>query len=318
MKKVFAVILNYNGYDDTIRCLKSIQNSSYKAVYSVIVDNASPDGSGERLKNELSASKNNGYNSPEITVILNSKNLGYAGGMNTGARYALEHGADFVMYVNNDTEFTETTIQEMAAVADKDEKTGIVSPKVLYMDEREKIYCAGSRYLFYRCGNVSLGRGTDAKNNRNTEEEITHAEGACLLIKKEVFLQVGFMKEFFFMYFEDLEYSLRVNRKFKIVYAPKAVLYHSSGAGKSFGDYSALYHYYFTRNRFLIFKDHNLAAKLYVILYSAAISAIKSVSVILSSDRKVESLISLWNGFLTGLEYLLKLKKLDESKPLIR
>ena len=306
MKKVYAVILNYNGYEDTINCVKSILREDHGAVFPVVVDNASPDGSGRRLKDEFT----------DIPVILNDENSGYAGGMNTGARYALEHGADYVLYVNNDTEFSGSTISELVKVAEKDENTGIVSPKVLYLDERDKIYCAGSRYIFYRCGNVSLGKGTDARTNRNEEEDITHAEGACLLIKREVFETTGFMSEFFFMYFEDLDFSLKVNRKFRIVYAPKAVMYHQSGAGKSFEEYSILYHYYFTRNRFLIFRNHNPAAKLYVILYSTAITMLKSVAIIRGSNEKGEALKAIWGGYSTGLAYMLGLRRLDESKPL--
>ncbi len=306
LKKVFAVILNYNGYEDTMNCLRSIQRESYSAVFPVIVDNASPDGSGKKLATELQ----------DVPVILNPENTGYAGGMNTGARYALEQGADYVLYVNNDTEFSGSTISELVKVAGKDEKIGIVSPKVLYLDEREKIYCAGSKYLFYRCGNVSLGKGTDAASNRNDEEEITHAEGACLLIKKEVFETSGFMSEFFFMYFEDLDYSLRVNKKFKIIYAPKAVMYHQSGAGKSFEEYSLLYHYYFTRNRFLIFRNHGFLARIYVILYSTAITVLKSLAIIKGAAEKKKALNALWGGYGAGLVYILHLRKLDERKPL--
>lgn len=307
MKKVFAVILNYNGFDDTLNCLKSLQSEDCKELYPVIVDNNSPDGSGKRLFSEIT----------NLPVILNEENTGYAGGMNTGARYALAQGADFVLYVNNDTEFGGNTISEMVKVAERDPAIGIVSPKVLYLDERDKIYCAGSRYIFWRCGNVSLGKGTKASENCNSEMEITHAEGACLLIKREVFEKSGFMREFFFMYFEDLEYSLRVNKEFKILFTPNAVMYHQSGAGKSFEQYSKLYHYYFTRNRFLIFRDYNFFEKIYVFLYSTAITILKSLAIIKGASERGKTLKAIWSGYFSGLAYMTKMRKLDESKPLI-
>lgn len=307
VKKVFAVILNYNGYEDTLNCLASLRRETYKELYPLIVDNNSPDGSGKKLKEKLS----------DVPVILNPENTGYAGGMNTGARHALSEGADFVVYVNNDTEFEGSTISALVEVAARDKNIGIVSPKVLYLDEREKIYCAGSRYIFWRCGNVSLGKGTKASENCNSEIEITHAEGACLLIKKEVFEFVGYMSEYFFMYFEDLEYSLRVNKKFKIIFTPKAVMYHQSGAGKSFEQYSKLYHYYFTRNRFLIFRRHNFLAKIYVFLYSTAITVLKSLAIIKGATEKGRTFKAIWSGYFTGLAYMSGIKKLDESKPLI-
>ncbi|MBK8663834.1 MAG: glycosyltransferase family 2 protein [Ignavibacteriales bacterium] len=308
MKKVFVVILNYNGFDETKNCLESLMKEDYSAIIPVIVDNNSPDGSGSRLKMDF----------PDLTVILNDFNWGYAGGMNTGARYALAQGADYVVYVNNDAEFGGNTISQMVLTAEKDVKTGIVSPKVLYLDEREKIYCAGSRYNFWRCGNVSLGKGKLASENCNEESYISHAEGACLLIKREVFEKCGFMSEFYFMYFEDLDYSLRVGEHFTIKYTPTAVMYHQSGAGKSFEQYSKLYHYYFTRNRFIIFRNHSFIEKIYVILYSAAITKLKSFAIVKGASDKISTLKAIWGGYFTGLGYITGFNKIESDKPLIK
>lgn len=302
------VILNYNGFDETKNCLESLMKEDYSAIIPVIVDNNSPDGSGSRLKMDF----------PDLTVILNDFNWGYAGGMNTGARYALAQGADYVVYVNNDAEFGGNTISQMVLTAEKDVKTGIVSPKVLYLDEREKIYCAGSRYNFWRCGNVSLGKGKLASENCNEESYISHAEGACLLIKREVFEKCGFMSEFYFMYFEDLDYSLRVGEHFRIKYTPTAVMYHQSGAGKSFEQYSKLYHYYFTRNRFIIFRNHSFIEKIYVILYSAAITKLKSFAIVKGASDKISTLKAIWGGYITGLGYITGFNKIESDKPLIK
>jgi GT2 family glycosyltransferase len=287
--------------------LKSLENETYKSVYTVIVDNNSPDGSGRKIADEFN----------NIPVLINDENLGYAGGMNTGARYALKEGADFVLFVNNDTEFSGSTIAPMVELAQKHKNVGIVSPKVLYLDEKNIIYCAGSRYLFWRCGNVSLGRGRNADENCLHEIEISHAEGACLLVAREVFEKTGFMSEFYFMYFEDLDFSLRVNKDFKIYYTPEAIIYHQSGAGKSFEQYSKLYHYYFTRNRFLIFRNHSFFAKVYVIFYSSAISIIKTFAIIKGASDRIGALKAVWEGFFSGMIYMLGIKKLDENKPLI-
>jgi GT2 family glycosyltransferase len=238
--------------------------------------------------------------------------------MNTGARYAFAEGADFVVYVNNDTEFSGNTISEMVKTAQEESKIGIVSPKVLYLDERDKIYCAGSRYNFWRCGNVSLGKGLPASTNCIEEADISHAEGACLLIKREVFEKCGFMSEFYFMYFEDLDFSLRVSKDFRIKYNPKAVMYHQSGAGKSFEQYSRLYQYYFTRNRFIIFRNHSIFAKLYVIFYSTAITTVKSLAILKGASEKLLTLKAIWGGYLSGLGYISGISKIKSDKPIIK
>ncbi|MBK7866092.1 MAG: glycosyltransferase family 2 protein [Ignavibacteriales bacterium] len=308
MKRVFVVILNYNGFEETKNCLESLMKEDYGAIVPVIVDNDSPDGSGTRLQEKF----------PEVQVILNEFNWGYAGGMNTGARYALAQGADYVVYVNNDAEFCGDAISQMVLTAEKDVKTGIVSPKVLYLDEKDKIYCAGSSYNFWRCGNVSLGKGRSASENCNEELYISHAEGACLLIKREVFEQCGFMSEFYFMYFEDLDFSLRVSKHFRIKYNPKALVYHQSGAGKTFEQYSKLYHYYFTRNRFIIFRNHSVFEKIYVILYSAAITILKSFAIIKGASDKMATLKAIWGGYITGLGYITGFTKIESDKPIVK
>jgi len=308
LKKVFVVILNYNGFDETKNCLESLMKENYGSIIPVIVDNNSPDGSGSRLKAAF----------PDVEVILNEFNSGYAGGMNTGARYALNQGADYIVYVNNDAEFGGEAISQMVMTAEKEPKTGIVSPKVLYLDERDKIYCAGSSYNFWRCGNVSLGKGKSASENCNEESDISHAEGACLLIKREVFERCGFMSEFYFMYFEDLDYSLRAGDHFNIKYTPRAVMYHQSGAGKSFEQYSKLYHYYFTRNRFIIFRNHSFFEKIYVILYSAAITIVKSLAILKGASDKLNTLKAIWGGYFTGLGYITGFTKIGSDKPIIK
>ena len=90
--KVFAVILNYNGYDDTKNCINSLKKIDYPNYNIIVVDNASTDESYNKLKNEF----------PRIPVVVTEFNMGYTGGMNAGAKYAMEHDADYILLSNND------------------------------------------------------------------------------------------------------------------------------------------------------------------------------------------------------------------------
>ena len=97
LPKIFVVVLNFNGYKDTRNCIDSLKKVSYPNFEIVVVDNASEDNSVERLKDEFS----------DIEFIISNENLGYAGGMNMGAKFGLKNNADLVLLTNNDVVFTE-------------------------------------------------------------------------------------------------------------------------------------------------------------------------------------------------------------------
>ena len=90
---VNIIVLNYNGHDYTLECLRSLQHLMYSNVHVIVVDNDSTDGSVETIHTAF----------PSMTVIETGANLGFTGGNNLGIQYALEHGADYIMLLNNDT-----------------------------------------------------------------------------------------------------------------------------------------------------------------------------------------------------------------------
>jgi GT2 family glycosyltransferase len=298
---VYVVVLNYNNFQDTDKCIKSLLHCSYPLLTIVIVDNASSDDSVYLLKKKY----------PSIEMIISSINGGYASGMNIGAKYSLEHGADFILLLNNDTVIEKTFFEPMLELASSDEKIGIISPKVGYLNDKEKIYCGGGEFSYLLCGGVARFQGKDFASNANKIREITNAEGCCMFIKCEVFETVGFMNENYFMYFEEVEFSRRVSAHYKIYFHNESILYHNVGAGKNWTDYSPLYYYYYTRNRFRFFKDFNFLIKAYVILFSLVNSLAKSVYLIkayCSNDNKkkyISSMKSLWDGFYDGLMYMI-------------
>ena len=127
MLKVFVVILNWNGKEDTIECLKSIQElriMNYE-LRIIVVDNGSTDESVEKIKNQKSKIKN-------LHLIENKENLGFAGGNNVGIGYALENGADFVLVLNNDTRVKQDLIVRLLEAVDKYKDVGIFSPKIYF------------------------------------------------------------------------------------------------------------------------------------------------------------------------------------------
>lgn len=253
MPQVYVSILNFNGKDNTIDCLKSLEKTSRNSFdfKVLVIDN------GSREKLELPSFPN-----LNVQLIENKENLGFSGGHNVGINYALKNGADFVVILNNDTVVDKNLILEL--IKSSKEDVGIVAPKIYFYpgfefhkgrykkeDEGKVFWYAGGIMDF---GNV-IGhhRGVDeVDNGQYKNSEITDfASGCCMLVKKEVFEKVGVFDDGYFLYYEDNDLSQRAKRSnFKILYNPKAILWHKN-AGSVGGSGSSLQDYYITRNRML-------------------------------------------------------------------
>ncbi|GAB4139190.1 MAG: glycosyltransferase family 2 protein [Ignavibacteriales bacterium] len=300
--KIFAVILNWNNFPDTNNCIKSLLDQNDPRIHIVVVDNHSTDDSVQLIKS----------NFPELDLIVSEKNLGYAGGMNLGIRYALENGADYIIISNNDIVYSNNFLNPMLELFSKNPEMGIVSPKVLYLHDRNLIYCSGGEFSYLRASGVAFNQGKNSELFDNDIREITMAEGSCYLAKSDVFINCGLISEKFFMYFEDLEFSDRVRKKYKIFYTPFSKVYHKGGAGNSWANHSSLYYYYYTRNRYIYFSSYSFIIKIYVLIYSLMVSLAKSFILIKSAKKdrkKLQSLKSLYLGNKDGLKELFTKKQ---------
>ncbi len=295
------IILNWNNFEDTDKCIQSLLAVNDNRLKIVIVDNHSNDNSVALFKQKYT----------QLPLLISDINKGYAGGMNLGIKYALENSADYIILSNNDIEYPPDFLGPMLELIQSNQSIGIVSPKVLYSNDREKIYCAGADFKLFRGAGVAAFQGKDANLFANEIREITLAEGSCLLAKKEVFEKAGLLNEIFFMYFEDLEFSDRVRKYFKIYYTPKSVIYHKGGAGSNWKNHSPLYYYYYTRNRYLYFKKYSILVKTYILFYSFLVSFVKTFSIVsnmmLQEDdgNKKKRISSLIKGNVDGVKIFL-------------
>jgi len=295
---VFAVVLNYNGFDDTKDCVNSLLASN-RSLNIIIVDNNSSDDSYNKLTHLFS----------NLKFIESDKNLGYAGGMNLGIKYSLSQGADFILLVNQDVVVTPDFLEPMLVKFYNDSKIGIVSSKVIYKNPDYKIYCAGGKISRLLCTGVAEYQGMQASDYANEDREITLAEGCFMLIKAEVIYKIGFFNEKYFMYLEDVEFSERVRKHYKIVYTNKSIIYHEGGAGKSWARFTPLYNYYYTRNRLWFFKGKSFVEKLYVFVLSIMIFVVKSISIIFKGKKeKLFLLRALWSGLIDGIILMIGIK----------
>src|SRR4030042_5912844 len=249
-------IVNYNGRDNTLACLRSLEKLQATScrLQVFVVDNHSFDNSVQDIKKQF----------PKATLIKNAENLGFVGGNNAGIKKAIKDGADYVLILNNDTLVSENLIGELLKVAQKDEKVGIVVPKIFFAagyefhkklyqknDLGRVIWYAGGRTDWQNMFGVHLGVDEVDHGQFDQEKEVDFATGCCFLAKKEVFSKIGLFDSKFFLYGEDLDLSIRALKAgFKIFYAPRAFLWHKNAGSSSSG--STLHDYYLSRNRLLL------------------------------------------------------------------
>lgn len=253
MPLVFVSILNYNGKDNTVDCLKSLEKTSREnfELKVLVIDNAS--------KESLILPK---FSSIDVKIIKNKDNLGFSGGHNMGIKYALQNGADFILILNNDTVVDENLISQL--LKSSDDNVGIIASKIYFYPDFEfhkDRYKKGERgKVFWYAGGVmdwknTIGhhRGVDEVDSGQYEEvqSTDFASGCCMMVKKEVFEKIGLFDDRYFLYYEDNDLSQRARRlNFRILYNPKAILWHKN-AGSVGGSGSFVQDYYITRNRML-------------------------------------------------------------------
>ena len=233
--KVFIIILNWNNWPDTLECLESLKNNDYPNYQVVIIDN----GSKEKPQAP----------NPEIKIIYNKENLGFAGGNNVGVKYALEKEADYVLLLNNDTLVKQDFLSKLIEVGEKDKKFGLLGPKIYFADQKEKIWFAGGQVNWlYNKGTMRGYNEIDIGQYDSSEiQETDYITGCCLLIKRAVIEKIGLMPEDYFLYYEDTDWSLAAQKAgFKCIFVYGAKIWHKGS--KSSIEGSPSYIYYHIRN----------------------------------------------------------------------
>lgn len=244
MPLVYIILVNYNGYSDTIECVDSLRKIRYENYKIIIVDNASTDKSLNKLNDLLK----------DCIIIESQKNLGFAGGNNLGIKYAVKKKANYILLLNNDTLVEPNFLEEMLNSFYKDKNIGAVGCKIMYYPKKNIIWYGGGKIDWFKFTGVHFGMREVDKGQYNEEKDINFMTGCCMLIKKEVFEKVGLLRQDYFMYLEDVDFCVKLkNNKYKIWYNPKAKIYHKVGLSSG-GEESPFSIKWATRNR-LIFMN---------------------------------------------------------------
>lgn len=233
MPNVGIVISNYNGWQDTVRCLESLQQQTYTDFEIILLDDASTNDSVMQLQKRL----------PANTVFLPQEaNVGFAAANNIGMRRALADGCDWVLLLNNDTTAAPDFLETLLAQTPRDAAS---CPKMLFMDPPDEIWFAGGE-LDRATGKVKH-LGGHAKDGPAFAEkkQVSFITFCCVLLPRTVIERVGFLDETLFMYCEDVDYCIRLaDAGVPLWFLPDARIWHKAG-GSAGGMLSV---YYITRN----------------------------------------------------------------------
>ena len=294
--RVYVILLNWNGWHDTVECLESVLRLDYPDYKVIVCDNASSDGSLEHIRSwargELAAQSGNPALAPLVTppiskpvpfieidptevasvvedkgarlvLIQTGANLGFAGGNNVGLRYALQKGdSHFAWLLNNDTVVRPDALSHLVQRMQERPDAGICGSTLLYYDDPAKVQaCGGSIYnkWFARGGHIGkLTNAAQLPEAQEVERKMAYVVGASMLVRRAFLEQVGLMDEQYFLYFEELDWAARAKGQFDLAYCQHSIVYHKEGQsiGSHRSHLSTLSEFYVARNRIFFTRRH--------------------------------------------------------------
>ena len=334
LSRVYIVILNWNGWRDTIECLESVLRLDYPDYRVIVCDNASSDGSPEHIRSwargetaaesrnpalaslvtppvskpvpliEISPGAGMQNNDARLVLIQTGANLGFAGGNNVGLRYAMQQGdCDFAWLLNNDTVVCPDALSRLVERMQERPDAGICGSTLLYYHDPSKVQaCGGSVYnkWFARGGHIGkLANASPLPDPRDVERKMAYVIGASMLVRRSFLEQIGLMDEQYFLYFEELDWATRAKGHFELAYCPRSIVYHKEGT--TIGTYrvtaqqSVLAEFYATRNR-ILFTRKQYSFAVFTVLCAVSMSAIHRLL-----NRRWDNLGALVRGTLQGL-----------------
>jgi GT2 family glycosyltransferase len=275
--KVYVVLLNWNGWRDTLECLESLFKSNYENFSVIVCDNASTDNSvmeiARWIETELCSvafalhtqddiENNIGIDlSVRLTLISNSGNHGFAGGNNVGIRFALkDQRCGFIWLLNNDTVVHLRALEQLVAHAEKDDRIGICGSLLCFYADKNIVQAVGgvkfSRLLAH---GEQIGQGLSTESSLIPFlglSEPTYIAGASMLVRTGFIEDVGYMESKYFLYFEEMDWAQRGIRNWKMATAVNSIVYHKEGGSigtSSLSIRSNLSQYYLNRNLILFY-----------------------------------------------------------------
>jgi GT2 family glycosyltransferase len=253
------ILINYNNYEDTLQCLKSISDAGYKQ-YVVVVDNCSTVSGVDYIKDQY----------PDTILIKNNENLGFGRANNIGIDWALKNTrCEYVFILNNDTIIDKFTIPNLENVLQQHPDAGIAAPRIVMMENPNSLWYGGGEINWTKGSAKIPGYFGPANSSGALKARyVTFASGCAMFVRRCVFENLGGFDQRFFMYVEDVELCIRVIKNgYNIFYTPDAIVKHKGqGSQRKDNNFYSIEHpknpklpffvYHLTKNRILTSNLH--------------------------------------------------------------
>jgi GT2 family glycosyltransferase len=315
--QIAIIILNWNGWKNTIECLESLFQITYPNYIVILIDNGSEDDSLEQiesycggkieidskffdytLKNKpikiieysreevktLKSRIDENLTNPGLFLIKNEKNYGFAEGNNIGIRFALTSlNPAYILLLNNDTVVDPHFLDYLVKKMENNEKIGFCSPKIYFYDfkgTRNIINFAGGRIDMWRGISSHIGITQPDIGQYNFEKEVDWCEGSCLLVRVKTIQQIGLLDPKYFAYWEDTDWCLQGKKRgWQSWFVPESKIWHKINASSN--KKSGFYYYFMTRNRiYFMKKNSNQSQFLFFKIYFCMIDFIKEMAIL--------------------------------------
>ncbi len=393
IEKISIILLNYNGWQDTIECIESVLRNDYPNYQVIVVDNNSPNNSMEYLKAWAEGKQENLLPDPShplyhlshptikkpipyiyytreeaekggdkdleraitkkwqdetnnkkkknelistsmypLIFIQTGENLGFAGGNNVGIKYALKKNFKYIWLLNNDTVIEKNSLSNMIKTFQTNSYIGIIGSKLLRYDNPKIIQTLGGSkkmtWINAGSGDYIYSNQTDGLKCNKIFEINGYIVGASMLIKKEVFEDIGLFDENYFMWAEEADLCFRaLKNNWKLFYCGYSNIYHKEGNTTGKGDYVSLFGktkirptyqrfiitgYLDVRNHLYFVKKNYNAILMYIYLIITLPNLIKRViGIILYDNKKIKRMKLLYKGVIDGIS-----NNMDKTKEL--
>jgi GT2 family glycosyltransferase len=342
MPRVSIIILNWNGWKDTIECLESVYQITYPNYDVIVVDNGSENESIEKIKEYaegklevtskffkysrenkplhyieyiLEETRTGGGKEGEIAdlpsgrkfiLIKNGKNYGFAEGNNIAIRYALKVlNPEYILLLNNDTIVDRTFLDELVNVADSDGEIGFIGPKTYYYDyhgQTDVINFAGGQLMMWRGKPVHIGWKEKDQGQYDNIADVDYVEGSCLLARQKTLEAIGLLNPAYYLYWEETDWCMRARK------AGFRLMYAPKAkiwhkVAASSKINKPITEYYITRNRtWFVMQNGNLLQRLGYTLFLGYLVPYK-ICVALLYYRDLQRCKQVLNGFKDGFHY---------------
>lgn len=216
-----VIVLNFNGEHLLPACLDSLARQTGLEIDTVVVDNASTDGSAALVAQKY----------PWVRFIGLKHNSGFSIANNVALRDALDRGSEYALLLNNDTFAAPDFVSQMMASIRSDSRIAVVCPKIFFAHQPDRLWYAGGYFSLWTGATKHRGWRQVDHGQFDHIQEITQATGCAMLVSRNAMRDVGFLDERFWIYAEDLDWSVRfLKRGYRLVFAPNAHLWHLDGA----------------------------------------------------------------------------------------